>query len=428
MVPLDEHVSLAVAAYDPGADIVAHKAVKPRYSPTLRLWIEKDRRNRRRDIVPPQAKVAANYTSPMFAKWAARRAGYDEILLVDQDGFVAEGPTTNVFWVDAAGVVRTPPEEKVLLGVTRRSILEIARHDGLPVAESKVRPEQLMAAHEVFLTGTTAGVWPVASVDDHPIGDGQPGPVSARLKARFQTVVSGRRACFRALARQPRSVARARPTHGRCASSRARSPRRATSTSATTSARCASTSRSRSQHEALYFIADYHSMNSVRDADERRRYTLAVALDYLACGLDPQRAILFRQSDVPEVCELAWLLSTLTPMGLLERAHAYKDKLAQGQSRRSRALRLPGADGGGHPALPRRSGAGGPGPEAAHRDDARHGGALQPRLRRGRAEDPRALHPGRGGGGARHGRAQDEQVLRQHRSRCSRRRPRSRRP
>ena len=86
------------------------------------------------------------------------------------------------------------------------------------------------------------------------------------------------------------------------------------------------------QHEALYFIADYHSMNSVRSADERRRYTLAVALDYLACGLDPKRAILFRQSDVPEVCELAWLLSTVTPMGLLERAHAYKDKLEKQQS------------------------------------------------------------------------------------------------
>jgi tryptophanyl-tRNA synthetase len=85
------------------------------------------------------------------------------------------------------------------------------------------------------------------------------------------------------------------------------------------------------QHEALYFIADYHSMNSVRDASERRGYTLAVALDYLGCGLDPKRAILFRQSDVPEVCELAWLLSTVTPMGLLERAHAYKDKLAKNE-------------------------------------------------------------------------------------------------
>jgi tryptophanyl-tRNA synthetase len=84
-------------------------------------------------------------------------------------------------------------------------------------------------------------------------------------------------------------------------------------------------------HEVLLFIADYHSMTSVRDAAKRRVYTRAVALDYLACGVDPERAVLFRQSDVPEVCELAWLLSTVTPMGLLERAHAYKDRIAQGQ-------------------------------------------------------------------------------------------------
>jgi tryptophanyl-tRNA synthetase len=85
------------------------------------------------------------------------------------------------------------------------------------------------------------------------------------------------------------------------------------------------------QHEVLLFIADYHSMTSVRDGAARRAYTQAVALDYLACGVDPERSLLFRQSDVPEVCELAWLLSTVTPMGLLERAHAYKDRIAQGQ-------------------------------------------------------------------------------------------------
>lgn len=84
------------------------------------------------------------------------------------------------------------------------------------------------------------------------------------------------------------------------------------------------------KHEAIYFIADYHSMTSLRDPQARRQLTLDVALDYLACGLDPEQAILYRQSDVPEVCELAWILSTVTPMGLLERCHAYKDKLAQG--------------------------------------------------------------------------------------------------
>jgi branched-chain amino acid aminotransferase len=146
--------------------------------------------------VPPQAKVAANYVSPMTAKWAARRAGYDEILLVDEQGFVAEGPTTNVFWVDAGGVLRTPPEDNVLCGVTRRSILEIARHDGIPCAESRVRPAELMEAAEAFLTGTTAGVWPIGSVDGKALGDGEPGSLSRTLRERFLQVSSGREPAF----------------------------------------------------------------------------------------------------------------------------------------------------------------------------------------------------------------------------------------
>jgi tryptophanyl-tRNA synthetase len=82
--------------------------------------------------------------------------------------------------------------------------------------------------------------------------------------------------------------------------------------------------------ESIYFIADYHSMTSVRDAAERRRLVREVALDYLACGLDPARAVLYRQSDLPEVTELSWILTSVTPMGLLERSHAYKDKVAHG--------------------------------------------------------------------------------------------------
>jgi tryptophanyl-tRNA synthetase len=82
--------------------------------------------------------------------------------------------------------------------------------------------------------------------------------------------------------------------------------------------------------EALYFIADYHSMTSLFDAGERRKNTLDVALDFLACGLDPKKSIFFKQSDVPEVTELSWLLSTLTPMSLLEKGHSFKDKSAKG--------------------------------------------------------------------------------------------------
>src|SRR5436190_2248322 len=82
--------------------------------------------------------------------------------------------------------------------------------------------------------------------------------------------------------------------------------------------------------EAFYFIADYHALTSVRDPDVLRENVRRVAVDFLAAGLDPERAALFKHSDVPQVTELTWILSTVAPMGLLERAHSYKDKLARG--------------------------------------------------------------------------------------------------
>jgi len=84
--------------------------------------------------------------------------------------------------------------------------------------------------------------------------------------------------------------------------------------------------------EAFYFIAEYHALTSVRDPEALRENSRRVALDFLACGLDPERVALFRQSDVSQVTELAWILSTVAPMGLLERAHSYKDKLARGMA------------------------------------------------------------------------------------------------
>ncbi|MEP7071884.1 MAG: tryptophan--tRNA ligase [Verrucomicrobiota bacterium] len=82
--------------------------------------------------------------------------------------------------------------------------------------------------------------------------------------------------------------------------------------------------------EALYFIANYHALTSVRAPETLRENSRRVALDFLACGLDPAKASLFRQSDIPQVTELAWILSTVTPMARLELAHSYKDKVARG--------------------------------------------------------------------------------------------------
>lgn len=84
------------------------------------------------------------------------------------------------------------------------------------------------------------------------------------------------------------------------------------------------------QGDAYLFIANYHALTTVTDSAALRADTTDVALDFLACGLDPRRTVFYRQSDVPEVTELAWILSTVTPMGLLERCHSYKDKIAKG--------------------------------------------------------------------------------------------------
>jgi tryptophanyl-tRNA synthetase len=81
--------------------------------------------------------------------------------------------------------------------------------------------------------------------------------------------------------------------------------------------------------EAFYFIADYHALTSIRDPAALREYSRGVALDFLACGLDPAKAVLFRQSGIKEVTELAWVLSCVTPMPMLENCHAYKDHLSK---------------------------------------------------------------------------------------------------
>jgi tryptophanyl-tRNA synthetase len=82
--------------------------------------------------------------------------------------------------------------------------------------------------------------------------------------------------------------------------------------------------------DSYFFIANYHAMTSIKNPEVLRDNTIEVAVSYLSIGLDPEKCRLFKQSDVPEVCELSWILSTLTPMGLLERCHSYKDKLAKG--------------------------------------------------------------------------------------------------
>ncbi|MBW2231108.1 MAG: aminotransferase class IV [Deltaproteobacteria bacterium] len=197
VVPMNLQVTVAIAAYDPQQDIIERlPGERPAKRSSIRLWLEKQAHQRREDIVSPQAKVSANYASSMTAKARAQREGFDEILLVDEDDHVAEGPTTNIFLVDRHGGLVTPPEKKILRGVTRQSIIELAKADGIDVREAVVTPEQLFEASEIFMTGTTAGVLPVESVDGRMAGETCPGPVAQVLSRHLGRVQCGEDPAF----------------------------------------------------------------------------------------------------------------------------------------------------------------------------------------------------------------------------------------
>ena len=196
LVPQDERVSVFIAAYDSGPDIIARNPGEYRRRDVLSLKIEREKSARREDILPPHAKVAGNYTAAMTAKWRARREGFDDVVLLDENGFVTEGPTANLFLVDADGGLATPPANKVLLGITRDSIIRLADASGIQCTERDVTPDELTAASEVFLTGTSVGVWPVLRVDGEAVADGAVGPMTAVLRDRYRAAVRGEDADF----------------------------------------------------------------------------------------------------------------------------------------------------------------------------------------------------------------------------------------
>jgi len=196
LVPQDPRVSVFIAAYDGDQDIIGRNRGRAHRRTELSLKIEHDKRNRRDDIIPPHAKVAANYTAAMTAKWRARQEGFDDIVLLDESGWVTEAPTANLFLVDASGNLATPPESKGLLGITRASIVDIASSIGSPCEERDISVDELKRAPEVFLTGTSPGVWPVLQIDGQVVGNGDVGPVTALLRKTYQSAVQGEEPAF----------------------------------------------------------------------------------------------------------------------------------------------------------------------------------------------------------------------------------------
>jgi branched-chain amino acid aminotransferase len=148
------------------------------------------------NVMITKAKIVGNYANSQLAKMEALAAGYDEALLLDVQGNISEGSGENIFIV-RRGELKTPPLTSILEGITRNSIIDLARHLGLQVQESIFSRDELYIADEAFFTGTAAELTPIREVDNRTIGGGRPGPVTHRLQQAFFRVVQGKDDTFK---------------------------------------------------------------------------------------------------------------------------------------------------------------------------------------------------------------------------------------
>lgn len=143
-------------------------------------------------IMPPQAKVVANYANSILAKVDALDSGYDEAILLNLDGKIAEGPGENVFIIKGDRLFTPPISSGALSGITRDSVIRIAHDEGIDFEERDLAPEDLYSADEAFFTGTAAEVTPIREVDGHRIGNGKRGPITEKLQQIYFNAVRGR--------------------------------------------------------------------------------------------------------------------------------------------------------------------------------------------------------------------------------------------
>jgi len=143
------------------------------------------------NISMTRAKITGYYANSQMAKREIKAAGYDEAILLDPDGFVAEGPGENIFIV-RRGELKTTSLTSILEGITRDSVLELAREKKIPVREERFSRDELYLADEAFFTGTAAEITPIREVDDRTIGSGCPGPITLDIQKSFFNIVQGK--------------------------------------------------------------------------------------------------------------------------------------------------------------------------------------------------------------------------------------------
>ena len=178
-------VNVIVAAWQWGA-YMGEEALRKGIKAKISSWMKPAQFS-----MMAKAKASANYFNSQMANFEAVDAGYDEAILLDPQGFVAEGPGECLFIVKE-GVIITPPNDTSLESITQNSVIEIARSLGYEVRRERIARDQLYAADEAFFTGTAAEVTPISNIDGRIIGKGEMGEVTSRLQKAYFAVVTGK--------------------------------------------------------------------------------------------------------------------------------------------------------------------------------------------------------------------------------------------
>jgi branched-chain amino acid aminotransferase len=184
LFPLEAPIDVAVAAWEWGA-YLGEEGLRNGIRAKVASW-----RRIGNNTIPATAKAGGQYLNSILAKLESHKAGYQEAILLNEQGLVADGSGENIFLVKDGSLATPPVHASILEGITRATILTLAADLGYEVSVRDVTRGELYLADEVFMTGTAAEICPVNEVDDHPLGP--PGPVTRAFQERFLAVTSGR--------------------------------------------------------------------------------------------------------------------------------------------------------------------------------------------------------------------------------------------
>ena len=148
------------------------------------------------NVMMTKAKISGNYVNSILAKREVMKTGYDEALMLDTEGYISEASGENIFMVKN-GVLKTTPLTSILSGITRDSVIQIAKSKRIPLTEERFTRDELYIAQEAFFTGTAAEITPIREVDDRQIGEGKPGPITRELQSAFFDIVKGKNLEFK---------------------------------------------------------------------------------------------------------------------------------------------------------------------------------------------------------------------------------------